>query len=260
MSSAEPETVPRRSRRCAALALAALALLPAGAEAVEAWRFLAPHGYTVTAHFPLDRKVHGVDGALEMMIDGRIPGPLRREYEQMYWFGTTAVPAVERSVLGQWLIPAQLRIVDRRGGTLAELPLNSPFANLLPVALTSVRSDEFLVLVHQGGFGSFNGTQGLAVAVVDGRIRPLRATDALTGEELPVELQHAGTSDWRILPGPAGAEILQLSCTPDDVSEEGFREVYALYRFARGAWIYETRLDRGYCTWHGEFPPRELFP
>lgn len=267
MSSAEPVIDPRRPGRARwrlALAVAALALPACAAAAAaaedEAWRFIGPHGYTVTAHFPLERAVHGIDGALEMLLDGRIPSRLRREYEQMYWFGTTAIPAVERSVLGQWLIPAQLRLVDRQGETLAEMPLASPFANLLPVALTSAQPNEFLVLVHQGGFGSFNGTQGIAMAVTDGRIRPLRATDTLTGDELPIELQTTVSTEWRILSGPAGAEILQLSCSPDDVSEEGFRETYALFRFARGAWTYETRLDRGYCTWHGEFPPRELFP
>ncbi|WP_448191376.1 hypothetical protein [Azospirillum sp. sgz301742] len=263
MSSAEPEIAPRRTGRAlmlAALLLGAPMLVPPGARAQEAWHFLAPHGYVVTGHFPLEQKVHGIDGALELQLDDRIPGRVRRDYAQMYWFGTTGNPAIEQSVMGQWLIPAQLRLVDRQGDTLAEFPLTSPFADVQPVALSSAWPEEFLVLVQQGGFGAFNGTQGLALAVADGRIQPLRATDTLTEEVRPIELQRTIRTDWQILPGPSGAEILQLSCTPEDISEDGFREIFALYKHGRDGWTYETRLDRGYCAWHGEFPPRELFP
>lgn len=265
MSSAEPEIDPRRPRRRRAAVLAALMLmppilLPTGAHAQDAWHFLAPHGYVVTEHFPLVQTVHGIDGALELMLDDRIPGRARRDYAQMYWFGSTGNPAIEDSVRGQWLIPAQLRLVDRQGDTLSEFPLSSPFADVQPVALTSAQPHEFLVLVQQGGFGAFNGTQGLALGVTDGRIQALRATDTLTEEVRPIELQRTIRTDWQIRPGPAGAEILQLSCTPEDVSEDGFREIFALYRHGRDGWTFETRLDRGYCSWHGEFPPRELFP
>lgn len=262
MSSAEPEIDQRRARpECAPVlaALAALLLAPA-AGAQDSWRFLAPHGYVVTEHLPLERAVHGIDGAVELLLDNRLRGGLRGEYARMYWYGTTGNPAVEQSVMGQWLIPAQLRVVDRQGETLAALPLSSPFADVQPAALSTMSEHEFLVLVQQGGFGAFNGTLGIALSVSDGRFRPLRATDTLTGEELPIELQRTMQTDWRIVPGRKGAEILQLSCAPEDVSEDGFREIYAVYRVGRQGWTYDTRLDRGYCTWHGEFPPRELFP
>lgn len=255
----EPRTV--RAPRWRAMVLAGLlACAPLTAMAQEVWHFLAPHGHVVAAHYSLRRATHGIDGALELMLDDRLTGRMRREYAQMYWYGVTGNVSVEESVTGQSLVPAVLRLVDIQGDRLAEFPLSSPIAEVYPIALNSAEEHEFMVLVQQGGFGAFNGTLGLPLAVVDGAIQTLDATDALSGALQTIELQRTQRTDWRIQRTAKSVEILQLSCDPDDVSDDGFREVFARYRRGARGWVYETRLDRGYCSWLDDFPPRDLFP
>jgi len=261
----------RRPARRSAAMLLGVALLgvaqlgaarPAAAQPEPEGGFHGPHGYVVVAHFSLDGTAHGIDGALELLLDDRINGRTRRAYAQMYWFGVTDTPAVEESVMGQTLIAAKLRLVSRDGEPLAEHPLPTPFAEVQPVALSAAQPHDFLVLVQQGGFDAVNGTIGVLLGVADGRIHPLRATDALSGEEAAIELLRTVGADWRIVPNPSGpgAEILQISCAPEDIAEDGFREVYARYHRLRDGWHYDTRLERGYCNWPGDFPARDLFP
>ncbi|HLZ67084.1 MAG TPA: hypothetical protein VKQ29_12700 [Aliidongia sp.] len=251
--------------RPAHLLLAGLIALPGLARADEP---AVPAGYAIHASLPLDPAANGIDGALQILEDGRIGPQLRAGM----WQQTTDPDLVLaehdplRAALAKApLKSAHLRLVDSGGRQLADQALDVPLAEIDRQQLHEGAPTFLVTADHSLGIGSAGGLETRLMAVEHGQLAP----EPLPGRD---GLVSALRQAWKLVDDPTpgadgkpgtGKAIEVVACHPNyanpNWSATGeFTVDLVTYRFADGTWHDAVHSAVGY--WESEQDWPDAFP
>jgi hypothetical protein len=214
--------------------------------------------YDVAQTFVLQRIANGVDGTLELLLDNRLSGSVRRElWGKGEWsFAPHPLSKVYKEFS---MIPpgkAKLTIRDYERKPIAGRDLETPLAKLEPWNSSAVTNQLFLVTEDDSaGFGSYNGLVTTLLQVSDGAFRDVTGLNTDSKQVEPIRLVMSIKSDWR---RENGAEILTVSCHAKNNGD--FIIEYARYSFDGARWLEYTRKVDGLWESDEPFPERSAFP
>ena len=225
--------------------------------------------YIVYQSFRLTKRLHGIDGRLQLLQDAR----LTEAHRSAMWNVSSDIDFVfnEDDELRKPFknlppLNAILRIVDRQG-QVVEFEERAVLAELEEVKLyPSDRSTYLLTDDYSVGSGAYNGPITFFVEVVGGRFKWLEAIDKGTGQKKQISLMRSLKTAWKFVESASGKgkDILHVACRPDfdlKAGDDNFTVSYTRFHFNGKNWVKLTRQKED--SWESEgdnFPEQGLFP
>lgn len=217
--------------------------------------------YTVVRTFMLHRKVNGIAGTLELLMDKRLTQLVRvklwgnGDWSFVFPKDSTQYKEFSSHPPGN----AELRIIDSAGNVVAKHDLERPLAKLEAWS-TASKTDRFYLLAqdYSTGAGSYNGLVTTVLEVSDGVLRDAKALDMDSHNEEPFKLMKSLKSDWKIASSQNGDEILSVSCHPNKSGH--FVIDYIRYSLVGAQWREYKREVHGYWESDNSFPKKSAFP
>jgi hypothetical protein len=213
-----------------------------------------------TERVALNKAVHGVDGWLRVVTDARLTAEMKKKLWGVGWDGLEDGDPLRKRLSAKPPVNAKLEIVDSQGRVIESDQLERPLAKIERSRL-NFTADTFLVTVDYSiGFGSYAGPATSLVDVHDEKIIWLKAVDADSHKNEPIDLPMTLKSDWKFLSIAGKKDILQVLCRPDFVGgNDDFHVEYVRYRFKDGRWIKYARTEKGIWEADEGFPALSKF-
>jgi len=216
--------------------------------------------YAVTQTFELQRKLNGIDGVLQLLLDARLTGPIQ---EKLWGKGdwSFAFPH-DSSIYAEFsaLPPgkSKLRIVNGTEKVIAERELETVLAKLEEWSPGLSGNQNYLLTEdYSAGIGSYNGPKTTILNISSAGFHEVTALNVDSKKEEPIRLVKSLKSDWRI-PREISDEILSVSCYSD--GQGNFVIKYTRYSFDGVRWVEYTRQESGFWESDEAFPSRSAFP
>lgn len=189
----------------------------------------AHKGLGIFQRFSLNRKVHGIDGEIQLLQDDR----LAEEIRSNLWFSGEANGCISaewakkatkeegfdnthRPFYEEGLAGTVLRIVDSAGRVmLSQEYACRPLAKLQRKSLYDHGPPTYLLTLDESvGMGSHNGPVTYFFDVAGGQIVWLTAKDKKTGKMVPMTFVSAVQTGWKIASARnhRGKEIKTINC------------------------------------------------
>ncbi len=219
-----------------------------------------PENYIIYQSFLLTQALHGIDGALQLLLDARLTDEMLAQLQ--FIEDINSLPEFAELPLQNGL----LRIVDRHGQALTSQTLERGLATLDKTSLYSSNKPTYVLNVDFSiGWGSYNGPVTSFFEINSGKLDFLNAINQQTGEVKPITVLDSLKTGWKIFPAPDGnsKDILLVKTRPDfnDESDElEFKLSYIRFHFDGRNWVRLERSEEGYWESEGFFPDILLFP
>jgi len=239
--------------------------------------------YAVYRNYPLNKRVHGIDGFLQLLQDVRLTEAHR---SAMWGTGLGDDACSSKSMISENdellkpfktvpLMGTGIRIIDKEERITESKHYRCvSLANMEEVKLyDSERPTYLLTLDESQGWGSYNGLITYFVEVVGGRLKWLEFIDKRTGKKEQMALLSSLKTAWKIVPSKnrRGKNILRAACRPNwdkpikssvMTVDDDFEISYARFHFNGRDWVRFERKKWGIWEFESEsdFPDRSHFP
>jgi hypothetical protein len=202
--------------------------------------------YVEYQRLPLNKELHGIDGALVIMRDRSILSAEQYSFDD-----------------NETSCNARLYLEGSNNKRIEAHEMERPIAKIEAVNLLSGSPSSFSLTVdYSAGVGSYSGPGTRFFDVVMGKIKWVYAKDEKTGRSEEIHVARTLKTDWKLFPHGKNQDILEIRCRPafKDKSEDTFETTYSRYRYNGREWIHYSRSEDGFWENEGDFPKESLFP
>jgi hypothetical protein len=229
--------------------------------------------YVVSKSYPLTKGIHGIDGVIQLLQDGRLPKSAYNKHNKQFGSAFNDPNMIDMKLLPLFADNPPL------GSVLRILKKNEKFFrisesrtyDLVPVAwleelpLTGSGPKSFLLTLDEStGMGSYAGPTTYFYDIVDGKLKLIKYLDMTTGKKEDFVLMRSSKTGWKLVKSKDGktTDILHIACRPDTNNDDiVFLVYYDRFHFDGKQWVKYQRTEKGFWEMENDdLPPLSKFP